>query len=47
MPYRLRGLSYEEWDAGQEYVTAARTVTEADVAAFAGLSGDFNPLHTD
>jgi acyl dehydratase len=24
-----------------------RTVTEADVVAFAGLSGDFNPLHVD
>ena len=47
MGYRLRGLTYEEWDSGQEYQTAARTVTEADVSAFAGLSGDFNPLHTD
>ncbi|MFN3285117.1 MAG: MaoC family dehydratase [bacterium] len=24
-----------------------RTVTEADVVNFAGVSGDFNPLHTD
>ncbi|MER3455661.1 MAG: enoyl-CoA hydratase [candidate division GAL15 bacterium] len=24
-----------------------RTVTEADVVGFAGLSGDFNPLHLD
>ncbi|MCS7235314.1 MAG: MaoC family dehydratase [Armatimonadota bacterium] len=24
-----------------------RTVTEADLVAFAGLSGDLNPLHTD
>ena len=47
MPYRLRGHAYEQWEDGREYVTAARTVTEADVAAFAGLSGDFNPLHTD
>jgi acyl dehydratase len=47
MGYRLRGLTYEQWEEGREYVTAARTVTEADVAAFAGLSGDFNPLHTD
>lgn len=28
-------------------MTSRRTVTEADVAAFAGVSGDFNPLHTD
>jgi len=47
MGYRLRGLTYEQWEDGREYETSARTVTEADVAAFAGLSGDFNPLHTD
>ncbi|MHC4820343.1 MAG: MaoC/PaaZ C-terminal domain-containing protein [Planctomycetota bacterium] len=47
MGYALRGLTYEQWEEDREYVTAARTVTEADVSAFAGLSGDFNPLHTD
>lgn len=41
------GLFWEEFDEGKDYVTRARTVTEADVVAFAGLSGDFNPLHTD
>lgn len=30
-----------------EWTTPARTVTEADVVNFAGVSGDFNPLHTD
>lgn len=24
-----------------------RTITDADIANFAGVSGDFNPLHTD
>jgi len=28
-------------------VSPGRTIAEADVVAFAGLSGDFNPLHTD
>lgn len=32
---------------GQSWVTAGRTVTEADVVNFAGLSGDFNAIHTD
>lgn len=41
------GLTYEEWALGAVYETQARTVTEADVVAFAGLSGDFNPIHTD
>lgn len=28
-------------------MTPARTVTEADIVNFAGLSGDFNAIHTD
>lgn len=37
----------EDLEAGQTFESAARTVTEADVVSFAGLSGDFNPIHTD
>jgi acyl dehydratase len=37
----------EDLEPGQTFVSAGRTITEADVVAFAGLSGDFNPIHTD
>jgi acyl dehydratase len=38
---------YEEIQVGSVYVSPGRTVTEADIVAFAGLSGDYNVLHTD
>lgn len=41
------GLFFEQWKVGDSYTTAARTVTETDVVMFAGISGDYNPLHTN
>lgn len=41
------GLTYEEYRLGQTWTTQRRTVTEADVVMFCGVSGDFNPLHSD
>jgi len=38
---------FEDVQIGQEYASPGRTVTEADVVIFAGLSGDYNVLHTD
>jgi len=43
----MAGLFFEEFAEGAEYVSPRRTVTEADIVMFAGLSGDYNPLHTD
>jgi len=43
----MRGLYWEEWQIGGEFESPARTVTETDIVMFAGLSGDYNPLHTD
>ena len=38
---------FEDIDVGEEWRPVARTITEHDVIAFAGLSGDANPVHTD
>ena len=40
-------LFLEDLEVGQTFTGPARTITEADVVAFAGISGDFNPIHTD
>ena len=42
-----RGLWFEEFDIGLKVVSAGRTITETDVVTFAGLSGDYNQIHTD
>ncbi len=47
MAYQTRGLTFDQMNEGDEFFTASRTISEADVVNFAGLSGDFNPLHTD
>lgn len=47
MANKTRGLTFDEFNVGDVFASQARTVTEADVVAFAGISGDFNPLHTD
>jgi acyl dehydratase len=38
---------FEEIEVGEKYESPGRTVTETDIVLFAGLSGDYNVLHTD
>lgn len=38
---------FETLTIGDKFKTAGRTVTESDIVSFAGLSGDYNALHTD
>ena len=38
---------YDEIEVGEEYESPGRTITETDIVLFAGLSGDYNVLHTD
>lgn len=47
MAFHPRGLFFEDFEAGRTFFSASRTITEGDVMTFAGVSGDFNPLHTD
>jgi len=42
-----QGMYFEEFEVGQRITSPGRTITEADVVAFAGLSGDFTSIHTD
>lgn len=41
------GMYFEEFEIGQAITSVGRTITEADVVAFAALSGDWNQMHTD
>ncbi|GAB4581183.1 MAG: MaoC/PaaZ C-terminal domain-containing protein [Anaerolineales bacterium] len=47
MPSIQRGLYFEDFTIGQTITTTARTITETDIVSFAGLSGDYNQIHTD
>ena len=38
---------FEDIALGEEYESPGRTITETDIVNFAGLSGDYNVLHTD
>jgi acyl dehydratase len=40
-------LYFDDVEVGQQWQSLGRTITETDVVNFAGLSGDFNPIHLD
>ena len=45
--YQPRGLYFEDLTPGLKVTSAGRTISEADIMHFAGLSGDWNPIHVD
>ena len=47
MSFTAMHLFADDVEAGQEWDSLGRTLTEADIVNFAGLSGDFNPIHLD
>jgi 3-hydroxybutyryl-CoA dehydratase len=42
-----RNMYFEEFEVGTEVISPGRTITESDIVSFAGLSGDYNQLHTN
>ncbi len=46
-PSQPSGYYFEEFEVGQRVVSPGRTITEADIVNFAGLTGDYNTIHTD
>jgi acyl dehydratase len=47
MSFTAQHLYADDVAVGQEWLSLGRTLTEADIVNFAGLSGDFNPIHLD
>jgi len=41
------GLYFEEFEIGDKVESVGRTITETDIVNFAGISGDWNLIHTD
>ncbi|MBE0683622.1 MAG: dehydratase [Anaerolineales bacterium] len=43
----MPGLYFEEFTVGQSVITTGRTISEDAIFSFAGLTGDYNQIHTD
>lgn len=47
MSFSSQHLFFDDIEIGQEWKSLGRTVTQSDIVNFAGVSGDFNPIHMD
>jgi acyl dehydratase len=47
MAFTPQHLYFDDVEIGQQWESLGRTITETDIVNFAGLSGDFNPIHID
>jgi acyl dehydratase len=47
MSFTQYHLYFDDVAVGQEWESQGRTVTQADIVNYAGLSGDFNAIHID
>ena len=41
------GKYFDDFEIGEEAMTAGRTITETDIVNFAGITGDWNEIHTN
>lgn len=47
MAYSYEPHYFEDFEAGQEFVSTGRTVTESDLVMHSALTGDWTELHTN
>jgi acyl dehydratase len=47
MSFTAQHLYFDDVEIGQVWDSPGRTITQADIVNYAGLSGDFNPIHMD
>jgi 3-hydroxybutyryl-CoA dehydratase len=45
--HRPEAQFFDNVQIGDRWISPARTITETDVVNFAGLTGDYDPLHVD
>ena len=47
MSFSSQHLFFDDLELGHEWESLGRTITQSDIVNFAGVSGDFNPIHMD
>ncbi len=47
MSFSSQHRYFDDVSVGDAWESPARTITEADIVNFAGLSGDYSPIHVD
>jgi 3-hydroxybutyryl-CoA dehydratase len=43
----MEKIFFEDYEVGELLVSPGRTITETDIILFAGLTGDWHPIHTN
>ena len=47
MAKKNKGLFFEEFKIGDKFFSEQQSIADLDIAKFAELSGDYNPIHVD